>query len=258
MIIIARTRTHFQNNATWKELNIQVDNARQRAKKAAEELKRKKAEPVMETTGKGKEWNVAGKYRISFPAVTENWSTHHELSMTIYMQKTPKGPRMFAEFDFGMLGGYMQFERQQSDNKTKAAKRDAKNPSSKRKRDDVECESDEGDFWDEECRSPTPEQFHLGSIATPSAEHSTWNYRWRGREEGEREIQLSSDQKLNKFKFLDPRGTKIEGTFKCEYFDESKFAGEKIEPEVACKIDISQQWGYLNERAWNRECITRW
>ncbi|KAH6682633.1 hypothetical protein B0J14DRAFT_466945 [Halenospora varia] len=254
LVIIGRNSSDFENNTRWKELKASIKRAtKQEVLAAAQEEERRKqmARQVLEMTGKGKEWDVRGKYSIKLPAIEKGWNVS-DLTMEIFTEKRSGTPQMFAKFNFLILKGVMRFERQ----KDLTAKKDKKPDSSrKRKR---ELNSEDEDEYNRDRRSPTPDEFYLSPVTLPSKQHCTWTYRWRGEETGEGEIQARSEHNAYSITFLDPRGTKIKGTFGSEYFSDDEFTGVKIRPGRDSSIDISDEWAEGNEASYDRRCRGRW
>ena len=128
----------------------------------------------------------------------------------------------------------------------------------KRKRIDYEYEHESDSDSDEE---EINEAFYLSPNDRPSPKQPTFNYRWRGRETGEGEIEVGSDKNLTSITFSGQGGAKLSGTIECEYVQGCEFTGIKMEmggPQEASRIKIEEEWRELNERAYDRECTRRW
>jgi hypothetical protein len=147
----------------------------------------------------------------------------------IYCEETDDVHQMYAKFNMGVIEGVFRFERQG-------------------KKEDDSSEEEPGedsddDDYDSDRRSPTPEAFYFESPPTqPSAKYPTWNYRWRGNETGENEIELYSDVNVYEITF-EKKGTKLTGTFGCAYFKECNFTAVKVDAGEPSSIDISMEWG---------------
>jgi hypothetical protein len=214
---------------------------------------KKKADDLKAALGKCKDWDVTGTYLISCPEIEDNYtgSVGEQLNLKVYLQKTPKGPQMFAKFNFSILTGVFRFERHPAVTKG--------NPSNqitatKRKR---EYDSDDED--EDRDRSPTPDMFYLGTVSQPSEECQSWNYRWRGEETWESVIELGSDEKPYSVKWFGPRVTKLEGTFGSDMLKDCKFTGIKIGVGSELeKIDIAEEWANRNESGYEYARRARW
>jgi hypothetical protein len=142
-----------------------------------------------------------------------------------------------------------------------------KHTGSKRKREDYDDDEDDRDEDDEEDansddynnerRSPTPEAFYLGSTQKPSPKSPTWNYRWRGQEQGECEIQLYSDEKAYQITLSGQGGTNLAGTFGGSFCEDCEFTGKKISMGGKA-IDIGEEWEDHSERAYEGARVGRW
>lgn len=86
-------------------------------------------------------------------------------------------------------------------------------------------------------------------------ERST-TYRWRGRETGEGEIQLGSDEKAFTMTF-GQYGTKVAGRFRCEYLEEVSFTGIKV-GEGSGRGVSAEGWEDFSEEAYDYACVHRW
>ncbi|KAH8898202.1 hypothetical protein GQ53DRAFT_802610 [Thozetella sp. PMI_491] len=165
-------------------------------KRKHETLAEQQEQDLKEALAKCKDWDVSGTYKISYPYI-DNWSVPEGdgLVLKVYWESTPKGPQMFAEFDFSIATGVFRFQRHRKDVKAPPPNQD---DSKKRKReyDSEDEDEDEDDAYGDRRRSPTPDAFYFDSIPQPSSEHHTWNYRWRGEDSGEGEIDVTADKKL--------------------------------------------------------------
>ncbi|KAK7967969.1 uncharacterized protein PG986_002246 [Apiospora aurea] len=221
------------------------------------------------------DWDVTGTYKISCPYMEEQWAhviEDQDLTLTVYCTTGPKGPQMYAKYDFVVTSGVFRFERHRKDTAKPALPSEDQNK--KRKRDQ---ESEDGRESDDEgegsgmifgnyygraesrepSRSPTPEAFYFGDIPQPSADYRTWNYRWRGRDSGTNEIQLLSDKEPYEIKWYGPQVKKLKGTFGGSFIADCSFTGVKIGTGAELDdIDIAEEWASLNEH--NHTLESRW
>jgi hypothetical protein len=235
------------------------------------ELKEKEAKLKDKQKAKereGKPWDVTGSYDIKCPVIQDEYDDTGEHTLDIMSEDTAKGRQLFASFNFGIITGFFRFESQEAEREaSKEIASTSAKVGDKRKREERD-DGDEDDYEEGEeyhsdeyegRRSPTPEKFYLGSEEGPSAQNPTWNYRWRGEETGEGEIQLFSDENVYKITFLEPNGTKLKGTFGCEYVTDCEFTGRKISMEPGdLDIDISDAWAERNEISHEKARVGRW
>jgi hypothetical protein len=203
---------------------------------------------VAESSAKGGFWDVTGTWRINCLEIESGWD-EEELSLKIYHRDDKAGSRMFAEFDFGIISGWFQFE-------GRTAKKGAAIAGQKRKLEyDVEYDSEYSD------QEEVNDAFYLTRNDKPSSKQPTWNYRWRGRETGESEIQQGSDVSLCSVTFSGEGGCRLSGEFVCGYLNKCQFTGIKVkmaDSRHAREIPIDENWKGLSDRAWDRECTSRW
>ncbi|KAG4419598.1 hypothetical protein IFR04_007300 [Cadophora malorum] len=241
-----------------------------------------------EAIAMNKDWDVAGSWRISSPHIEQGWDVAN-LTMDLYLQKTEKGPQMFAYFDFGVLTGVFRFERQKGDTNTSSTRPQYSNADDDDPRSDednareVEAEQaernyddepsdkssdtygekeedndDDDDDDDEDRRSPTPELFYLHNITQPSAKFPTWNYRYRGEETGEGEIELGSDSELYSITFCNPKGQTLKGAIGGSAFGGCTFTGVKVGSDGNVHLDIQEEWANRNASAHENARTGRW
>jgi hypothetical protein len=92
----------------------------------------------------------------------------------------------------------------------------------------------------------------------PTARRPTWRYRWRGRETGENEIQLYSDEKVSSITFS-KKGTELVGIFKNDLAGDCKFTGLKINQRATSgHHDPETQWEEHSEEALTYDSHARW
>ncbi|OCL08917.1 hypothetical protein AOQ84DRAFT_354257 [Glonium stellatum] len=198
---------------------------------------------VARSSGKGGVWDITGTWRITCPAIESGWPVQN-LTLKTYRIDGKTDSQMFAEFDFGIVSGWFRFEGSMPRGVSGTQK--GVKTGQKRKR------IDEFDVDEDSDEEEINEAFHLSPKDLPSLKQSKWNYRWRGRETGEGEIQTNSDEKLNPITFSGEGGAELHGTFECEYLAKCEFNGFKIElgnPREASGISIEEKWRGLNESA---------
>jgi hypothetical protein len=240
--------------------------SRKKEEKAKEQAQRetfqRKIAEVARSSVKGGKWDVTGTWKITCQEIESEWDQHEDMTLTIFRVHKEGHSEIFGEFNFGLVEGWLRFEPQESKDAVKV-KPEGTLTGQKRKRVDEDSD-DERDYDDDERdydADELHEEFHLPPTHVPSKAHPTWNYRWRGRETGEGEIQLESDKNLESITFSGEGGAKLKGWFKCEYLKRCEFEGAKIElgdPRAALKISIETEWTAFNERAYNYASTARW
>jgi hypothetical protein len=213
---------------------------------------------MMVESSKGGHWDVTGKYKISCPYIEKEWYNNCKdgFNLQIFRQQTSNGLQMYAQCDFGIVKRVFRFERQASDKKAVVAG-SSKKSGDKRKRDQYGNAFDDESDSDNPLLSPTPEAFYFGSTQNPPRKAPTWNYRWRGNEEGEGVISLYSDKKMYSLTFSGIGGTELAGTFGCDLVEDCEFTGKKVSMGGK-SIDIGKEWADRNERAYERAETGRW
>lgn len=140
----------------------------------------------------------------------------------------------------------------------------SQNGNGKRKREDSYIDED-GDVLMSDIpqygvnnKNSRESAFHLGPNDKPSARNPTWNYRWRGEETGEGEIQLGSDNRLESITF-DDKDKSLTGTFTCDFAGKCDFTGLKVmyRPHDS-RIDPDMQWENRSKAAYDRASRARW
>ncbi|KAK0105507.1 hypothetical protein ONS95_004132 [Cadophora gregata] len=244
-----------------------------------------------EAIARSKDWDVAGLWSISCPHIEQAWDVG-SLTMSLYLETTEKGPQMFAYFDFGVLTGVLRFEKQKGDTKTSSSPRpavysnvvdddehksgednerdeepeyaeehlddDDDDENSDKSSDTYDEKEDDDDEDDEDRRSPTPEAFYFDTITQPSAKHPTWNFRFRGEETGQGEIEIGSDSELYSITFCSPRGQTLKGVIGSSSFGECTFTGVRVGGDGNEPLDIREEWASRNASAYDDARIGRW
>lgn len=230
-----------------------------------------------EATRKGKnqkgEWNVSGEWTIRCPYIEENWDSHgSQCKMDIRYTEGKNGfLQIWGEFDFIIVTGVMRFVNLN----TTAESEPVKSSNVLRRCYGVKMEEEEANETDDEeikedeCGEKlhdrmTP-QFLWAKSLLPSFQNKEFQFRWRGEETGEGEIQLGSDDKLCTIHFSSPNALK--GMFVSEYTDNVEFQGFKKEQSVGAGqkrkrnftiMDVDDAWKSRNEAEYDRACIARW
>lgn len=129
-------------------------------------------------------------------------------------------PQLFAEFDFGIISGLMQFEKLNL-----AMKSEPEFVKGKR-----ESNSDEDNkSWFRKKKKKTDKStdqhtfFHLGARDMPTFPRPIWRYRWRGRDTTTEYIQYDANEYTDIITF--DKGSKISGFFKCKFHERCVFMG---------------------------------
>lgn len=140
---------------------------------------------------------------------------------------------MYAEFDFLVIEGTMRFVNPRPAKKLKGSARD--NDSGERK----------------------SAQFLLPETSLPSSMASKFQFRWRGRETGEDEIQLGSDEVLCSINFESPNA--LRGTFRSDLTGVVDFQGFKSGTNIRnFSLDPGYEWDEMGEDAYERARVGRW
>jgi hypothetical protein len=240
--------------AKVQEIAREAQRAIQRWEEEQEAEVNEAHEKVISQLRRGAAWDVTGSWRIKCREIEYSYSPE-DMSLDIHLSKANGRLQMYGQFDFGILEGILRFEKQgaaatgTSDSKSKAPK--SRESPFDEYEEEEEDEEDEGESAN----------FYLGAKDKPSPQQPTWNFRWRGRETGEGEIQLGSDEKLCSITFSGPGGCKLTGTFNNEYTGKSKFSGIKTSTEQRKRsrgIGVEEQWRGYNARAYERARVGRW
>ncbi|KAJ8064598.1 hypothetical protein OCU04_006927 [Sclerotinia nivalis] len=206
-------------------------------------------------------WDVRGSYVIECPNIEDEWGEKDsELTLDIYVENKNGRQQMFAMFHFIVVEGIMRFERPIPIPRSQ-------NGNGKRKREDAYMDED-GDIlmsdipqYDANGNNPNnyrESAFFLGANDKPSARQPTWQYRWRGEETGEGEIQLGSDKTLESITFNDKEKS-LSGTFTCDFAGRCTFTGSKemYRPHES-RIDPEVEWADRSEAAYEDARRARW
>lgn len=86
-----------------------------------------------------------------------------------------------------------------------------------------------------------------------------FQFRWRGRETGEGEIQLEALEYNPRSIIFSDSGLKVEGEFDCPYISGVlHFTGTKTPHGRGQTLSSAMEWRELNEETWNGERRSRW
>lgn len=216
---------------------------------------------------RGAGWDVTGSWHIKCPKI-ENEYDQEGLWLDIQRGQSNGHLHMYGEFDFGILKGVLRFEKPHagqggSGSNTVGAKRtrDANDDDDDNDDDDENDNDDEEEEEEEEEEEKKEynENFYLEPSDKPSPKQPTWNFRWRGNETGEYEIQLYSDAKLCSITFSGPGGCKLNGVFHNAYTRNCTFSGVKVDAEPRKgRCDIAERWSDYNQAAYERARVRRW
>lgn len=202
------------------------------------------------------EWDVAGVWRISCPGVEEYWgSCRGGGGCSLELRLTRPGAtgevQMYASFDFIIVTGTMRFVSLRT-----------MTGASSGARDDSAGKSTNDDEGSDRNVNTAPE-FLLPKASLPSLDSRSFNFRWRGKEFDEGEIQLYSDCELCPVSFDSPNA--LTGVFKSSLTGEVAFQGFKVGFETqtgrAQPVHASgpeNEWNSMTEAAYQRERALRW
>ncbi|TKA74843.1 hypothetical protein B0A55_05341 [Friedmanniomyces simplex] len=96
-----------------------------------------------------------------------------------------------------------------------------------------------------------------GPVASGKQKACAMTYRWRGRETGERVIEVGSDERLLEIAFSE-RGTTLSGDFEGDCVGKVSFTGVKAEAGDYRQGSSEYEWKDLSARSYERECVGRW
>lgn len=251
------------------ELNQERDRANKREQVARLEREREKAEELRasfsKATKQGKNgkgmWEVSGKWVVSCPSIEREWGSGEPgCTLTIELnEEEGRATQMWARFDFIVITGVMRFV---SPEASTWLVQENLLPTYEEEDEDEDDEEDEGEPDDDSDGESA--QFLFPSSLLPSSKNKKFQFRWRGEETGEGEIQLRSDQKLCSLEFASPNALKgiFKGgftgdvEFKAYKEDMDKGAGQKRKRYYPLSIDDA--WNARNEAAHERARIGRW
>jgi hypothetical protein len=250
--------------AKISEIRRDALRSQQRAEEAEQEKAREPHRKVVSRLTESEKsgmWNVVGSWSIQCACIEDNWGGGNEkLTLDIYLSTTGRGRQIFALFDFIGVKGIMRFINPSS---SQAWARKSTKPMRHERgeeRNRYDEEEEEEDDEDDKEEDSSCDQFYMDNKISPSSSNPTWNYRWRGEETGEGEIQLGSDETIDSMTFKGDGGTKVEGKFKSGICcDECHFTGMKVSSTPSSRMpDLSLEWSSRGEKAWNYACVARW
>ncbi|CAD6439737.1 f3264f75-1397-40cf-9e4f-c25dccdfe720 [Sclerotinia trifoliorum] len=219
------------------------------------------ARSISDATNSEGTWDVRGSYVIECPNIEDEWGEKDsELTLDIYVENKNGRQQMFAMFHFIVVKGIMRFERPNPISRSQ-------NGNGKRKREDAYMDEDGdilmSDIPQYDVNGNNPNSYResavfLGANDKPSARLPTWQYRWRGEETGEGEIQLGSDKTLESITFNDKEKS-LSGTFTCDFAGKCTFTGLKVmyRPQES-RIDPEVEWADRSEAAYEDARQARW
>ena len=86
-----------------------------------------------------------------------------------------------------------------------------------------------------------------------------FQFRWRGRETGEDQIQLEALEYQPRNITFSDSGTTVEGVFDRPYISGGlRFTGTKKSHGRGQTLSSEEEWRGLGKKAWNEECGSRW
>jgi len=266
-IVIGRNRSDVMEKI--REVSREAQRTKQALAEAkADRIKDLNQEIVSKSknAGKGSKWDVTGFWDITCPYMEEEWGSGKDgCSLQIASRVIDGRKQMWAEFDFILITGVFRFIAPSSAGGARRtqASTSSKNPAKSVDGDDEDSEDEDNgyeeseEYEDDREDTPTPEEFYLAADDQPSPSRPTWNYRWRGEETGEGEIQLYSDEKLCSITFSGVGGSKLKGTFDSGLTDRIEFTGLKTGTE-ASGGDPDRAWSSMNESAYESARVGRW
>lgn len=94
---------------------------------------------------------------------------------------------------------------------------------------------------------------------TTVKDNPIFQFRWRGRETGEDQIQLEALEYQPRNITFSDSGTTVEGVFDCPYISGGlRFTGTKKSHGRGQTLSSEEEWRGLGKKAWNEECGSRW
>lgn len=253
-IVLGRRQTHVA--AKIQEIEREALQAKRQLQEAQDEEAEEAHAKIISQLRRGEGWDVTGSWHIKCPNIEGDYNTE-DIFLDIYRKNVNGHLQMYGKFDFGIVKGVLRFEKLGA---TGAGSGGSGAKTSKgNEREDEDEDEESGEENEGEDDKEDNEDFYLMPTDKPSPQHPTWNFRWRGLETGEGEIQLYSDQKLCSITFSGPGGCKLSGVFHNRYVSNCKFSGVKVDTqprEGRCYIE--ERWGGYNERAYERARVGRW
>lgn len=195
-----------------------------------------------------------GLYKISCPQLEGEWPSEVELTLNIIFHNSDNTPRqMYAEFDFGLVKGFMRFEKPMTAVKPEPA-------SHKRKREEDLDEQGDMQMLGADDSKYNSKVFNLTAKDEPTVRRPTWRYRWRGRDTSESQIQLGSDKAVETITF--EKVGKLSGMFSCDFARRCAFTGIQMETSKLVYTGgppyIDQSWDSLSQETHSYEEKSRW
>ncbi|CZT50741.1 uncharacterized protein RSE6_16110 [Rhynchosporium secalis] len=220
-----------------------------------------------EAVAKSEDWDVIGLWNITCPQIEAGWGVRN-LTMKIYMEKTEKGSRLFAEFDFCALTGVLRFEKKKYDailplkrsqpHNDNVVKEEEENNEVERQQEPVynddEASEKSSDTYDEyeaddeekqdqnDQRNPSPEDFHFTCHPQPST-HPECNYHYRGEVISEEVVDEAPDTTLYGITICGFPGKTLKGDIESAAFGVSTFTGVKAGEIETARCDVKEDRG---------------
>jgi hypothetical protein len=239
-IVIGRKTAHV--SAKIQEIQREAIRAYQQWQETQDDDEEEAHAAIISDLRRGALWDVTGFWRIKCPKIEDNYDAE-SLSFDIYHDWVSDNLQMFGEFDFGIVKGVLRFQ--------KPAPARTRSVVTKGKRSAASGTKEETD--------DDGKKFHLWLNDEPSPRNPTWNFRWRGEETGESEIQRFSDQRVCSVTFSGPGGCELTGVFHNEYASDCTFSGRKIDTDPrGGDCDIERRWQDYSEDAYHRARRGRW
>jgi hypothetical protein len=205
-------------------------------KQHAELVSREGATPNMN-------WDVSGTWVIDCPYIEEQWGDQgqDECELVIGFSPASDGMRMWASFNFIVLTGVFRFARHGQDlDVEEEGDRD-------QSEDEMEEEYGYESGLNEDRPVPKPRTAIPTSNASqintvrPSPANRRWEYKWRGSETGEGELQIEFECQMGSITFGGPGGTELFGEFESSLTDRIDFTGRKIRNDSIQVDDLSYE-----------------
>ena len=250
--------------AKIQEIDREALRAKLQLQEAQDEAIEEAHAKIISQLRRGEGWDVTGSWHIKCPKIEQDYDIEN-IYLDIYRKNVNGHLQMYGRFHFGIVKGVLRFEKPGTavaGMGGSAAKTSAGNGSwdgDNYEGSEVEEDGDDEDDDDDDDDKVDNEDFHLTSTDKPSPQHSTWNFRWRGQETGEGEIQLYSDQKLCSITFSGPGGCKLNGVFRNRYVSNCTFSGVKVDTQPRTgHLYIEERWSDYNAEAYEKARVGRW
>jgi hypothetical protein len=248
------------------EVSQEAERMRQTIKQAREEQIQKRHAQLIsrEVATSNVAWDVSGTWVIDCPYVQEQWGDQgqDECELVIGFSPASDGMRMWATFNFIALTGVFRFARhgQALDVEEEGDREECED-------DDIGGEyaasgseqSDEDKLGAEPpCMAIPASDASQIRIIRPSPENRRWEYKWRGSETGEGELQIEFEDQIGSITFGGPGGTDLIGEFESSLTQRIDFTGRKVGNDSVHVDDLSYEWKNSGEVEYERRSRARW